>query len=104
MLTREVATIAGSRSGLHMRSPGATRRFISAYQVGHTQARLDEWVEAVGDQWCVEFGQDPLHEAEMYRADDLAMFFGGLPKRALMQEDLPLPAGDNGLGRKADVV
>lgn len=70
----------------------------------HTQARLDERVEPLRFQGCIEFGKHPLHQPEVDGADDVAVLFGGLAERAVVQQDLSFSPGPHRFGSETDVI
>jgi len=72
--------------------------------VSHAQRRLDERVQPLRLERSAELGKESAHEPEMDRTDDIAMFLGGFPEGAVVQQDLPFPASGLCFGCKPDVV
>ena len=72
--------------------------------MGDAQAGFDERVETFGDQRRVKFGEQPLHESEVDRADNVTVLGRGFPKRAVVQQDLALATYGGRLGGEPNLV
>jgi NAD-dependent dihydropyrimidine dehydrogenase PreA subunit len=66
-------------------------------EVSDAQARRDEGVEALDADRGLDFGEEPLHEPEVNGTHDVGVVLGGLTERAVVQQDLSLTAGCDGL-------